>query len=161
MSQGNSPTSLPADAARGMRIGVCVSRFNEAITDRLRQAAVAELQRLGVGAGDITVIAVPGAYELPMAARALARTGRVDGVVCLGALIRGETAHFDVLANATAVALQDAVRDTAVPMSFGVLTCEDEAQAAARAGGPRGNKGIEAAAAVVEMVLCFRGMKGR
>lgn len=161
MSDNTPQFSLPAGAARGMRIGLCVSRFNEGITERLRQGAISELQRLGVADADVVAIQVPGAYELPMAALALARTGAVDGVVCLGALIRGETSHFDVLAHATAVALQDAVRDTGVPMSFGVLTCEDERQAQARAGGVRGDKGAEAVAAAVEMVLCFREIEER
>ena len=100
---------------------------------------------------------MPGAYELPQAAHRLAAAGRYDAIVCIGALIRGETAHFDVLAHATAAAVQDAARATGVPMAFGVLTCEDHAQARARAGGARGNKGREAALAAIEMARLFAG----
>lgn len=159
MSHDRPDEILPAGCGRGLRVAVCVSRFNEAVTERLRQGALGELQRLGVAAADVTDIAVPGAFELPMAALAAARRGDVDAVVVLGALIRGETAHFDVLAHATATALQDAVRDTGVPMSFGVLTCENLLQAEARAGGSHGDKGAEAAAAAVEMALRFRELE--
>lgn len=157
MSRLRAASDLPHDAAVGLRFAVVVSRFHEAVTARLRDGAVAALRAHGARELNVRVLQVPGAYELPMAAWRVARDGQVDAVICVGALIRGETSHFDVLAQATAQALQDAARDTGVPMAFGVLTCESVQQAEARAGGERGNKGSEAALAALEMALLFRG----
>ena len=159
MSQDRPESTLDAQAGAGLRFAVVTSRYNTAITDRLRAGAVDALTAHGVAAGDIVTEWVPGAFELPMAAWRLARAG-VDGVVCLGALIRGETAHFDVLAHATAAAVQETVRESGVPVSFGVITTENLAQAEARAGGDHGNKGQEAALAALEMALLFRRYPG-
>jgi 6,7-dimethyl-8-ribityllumazine synthase len=160
MSQDRPTVVLDDRCGAGLRFAVVTSRYNDAITDRLREGAVAALRRHGVGADDIATESVPGAFELPMAAWRLATTTKIDGVVCLGALIRGETAHFDVLAHSTAAAVQETVRATGVPVSFGVITTENLAQAEARAGGDRGNKGEEAALAVLEMALMFRRHPG-
>lgn len=156
MSELRAETGLPADAAAGLRFAVVVSRFNEAVTSALRDGALETLWELGADRGDVRVLEVPGAYEVPMGAALAARDGQVDAVVCIGALIRGETPHFDVLAHSVAVAVQDAARQSGVPMAFGVLTCEDAAQARARSGGDRGNKGREAALAAIEMARLFR-----
>jgi len=155
MSDSRSRTELAADAAAGWRFGVVVSRFNEAITERLLEGARAALQAHGAVNEDVEIVHVPGAYELPMGAALLAAREDMHAVICVGALIRGETPHFDVLAHSTAQALQAVARDFAVPVSFGLITCEDEQQAWARAGGERGNKGAEAALAAIEMVGVF------
>lgn len=156
MSELRSDAGLSADAGEGLRFAVVVSRFNEDITSRLCDAALETLAAHGVDDEDVLVVDVPGAFELPMAALAAAGSGEVDGVVCIGALIRGETSHFDVLAHSVALAIQNAFRETGVPMSFGVITCENREQAEARAGGVHGNKGVEAALAALEMALLLR-----
>lgn len=144
--------ALPS--AAGYRFAVISSRFNEAITESLRYAARAALTE--AGADHIEELQVPGAYELPQAARAAAETGRYDAVVCLGCVIRGETPHFDYIASAVAHGIMEAAGDTGVPMAFGVLTTDTEAQALARAGSGPDNKGREAAAAGIEMAVLFR-----
>jgi 6,7-dimethyl-8-ribityllumazine synthase len=156
MSQDRADVTLGPTAGAGMRFAVVVSRYNLAVTDRLRAGAVETLIRHGVAEADVLVEWVPGAFELPLAAGRLARANRLDGVVCLGALIRGETSHFDVLAHATAAAVQDTARETGVPISFGVITTENLEQAEARAGGAHGNKGEEAALATLELALLYR-----
>lgn len=156
MSQDRADSSLRPDSGAGLRFAVVTSRYNLAVTDRLREGAIATLRRHGVAEADILVEWVPGAFELPLAAGRLARAHALDGVVCLGALIRGETSHFDVLAHATANAVQATARQTGVPISFGVITTEDLAQAEARAGGAHGNKGEEAALATLELALLYR-----
>lgn len=160
MSQLRADTSLAPGAAAPFRFAIIVSRFNSEVTEALADGAVAALRDLGATPGGIRTRRVPGAYELPMAAHREAARGEIDAVICLGALIRGETAHFDVLANATASAIQDAARATGVPMSFGVITCDTMAQATARAGGERGNKGAEAAVAAVEMAVLYADALG-
>jgi 6,7-dimethyl-8-ribityllumazine synthase len=155
MSDQAPNPDLVSDAGAGRRFGVVASRWNAEIVDRLLVGAVATLQHYGVAESDIRVTRVPGAYELPMAATALARSGNVEAVICIGVLVRGDTPHFDVLAHSVASALQDAARETSVPMSFGVLTTENLAQAEARAGGEHGNKGAEAAEAALEMAVVF------
>lgn len=158
MSEFRSMPSLQPQAAAGFRFAVVVSRFNAPITSRLEEGAVTTL--LEYGADDPRVLYVPGAYELPMAAHRLALGGDVDAVICVGALIRGDTAHFDVLAQSTANAIQDVVRHTGIPVSFGLITCENLAQAEARAGGAHGNKGVEAAFAAIEMAALFTAIGG-
>ena len=157
MSETHPANILAPDAASGKRFGVLASRFNEHITDVLLEGAVRTLHEHGADA--VHVHRVPGAYELPFAAGALARTGGLDAIVCLGALIRGETSHFDVLAHSTAIALQEVGREHGLPVAFGVITCENEEQALARAGGTHGNKGEEAALAAIEMTQVFAAIE--
>lgn len=153
MSDLHPAPELQPDAAAGFRFAVVTSAFNATITERLRDGAVAALA--AHGAEQVLQIAVPGAYELPMAAHRVAAAGKVSAVVCCGALIRGETPHFDVLAHSAAIAMQDAVRDTGVPITFGLITCDTMQQALARCGGDKGNKGAEAALAAIEMAAVF------
>ena len=149
-----APPPLPAGAT--FRIAIIVSRFNAPITDSLRDAARAALGEAGVAATDVEEFAVPGAFELPQAARCAAETGRFDAIVCLGCVIRGETPHFEYVASSAAQGLMAAAGETGVPMAFGVLTTDTEEQARARAGNDAGNKGREAAAAALEMAALFR-----
>jgi 6,7-dimethyl-8-ribityllumazine synthase len=135
----------------GRRIAVVAARFNEVITRKLVAGAIAGLTSLGVAADAIDVAWVPGAFEIPLVARRLARSGRFDGVICLGAVIRGETAHFDLVANEAARGIADAARDTGIPVIFEVLAVDSLSQAEDRTGGAHGNKGWEAAEAVLSM----------
>jgi 6,7-dimethyl-8-ribityllumazine synthase len=137
--------------SRGRRFAVAVSRFNEVVTGPLLEGAVAAFRRHGVADEDMEVAWTPGAFELPLAAQRLANSGQFDAVVCLGAVIRGETAHFDFVAGQCAAGIQRAALDTGVPCVFGVLTTDTLAQALDRAGGKHGNKGWEAATAAIEM----------
>jgi 6,7-dimethyl-8-ribityllumazine synthase len=135
----------------GRRIAIVAARFNEAITRKLVDGAVAGLAAHGVADGGVDIAWVPGAFEIPLVARRLARSGRFDGVICLGAVIRGETAHFDLVANEAARGVAEAGRDSGIPVIFQVLAVDELAQAEARAGGAHGNKGWEAAEAVLSM----------
>jgi 6,7-dimethyl-8-ribityllumazine synthase len=137
--------------AAGLRVAVVASRFNHLIASRLLEGCVAELERRGVRGDDIHVAWVPGAFEIPLAARALASSGRYDAVVSLGVVIRGGTPHFDYVCRGVTDGVQAAMRDSGVPVAFGVLTCDDVEQALERAGGGEGNKGEEAALAAIEM----------
>jgi 6,7-dimethyl-8-ribityllumazine synthase len=137
--------------AAGLRFGVVVARFNHLISVRLLEGCAEELERRGAEAADIHVAWVPGAFEIPLAARALADSRRYHGLVALGAVIRGGTPHFDYVCRSVTDGLREVMRDTGVPVGFGVLTCDDLDQALARAGGAEGNKGAEAARAAVEM----------
>jgi 6,7-dimethyl-8-ribityllumazine synthase len=140
------------DAAR---IAVIGAQFNHGIVDRLIEGALAALEDHGVAPDSITLVRVPGAWELPQAARAIAHGGRADAIVALGCVIRGETSHYDVIVNESARGLMQVACDSGIPVSNGVLACENEAQALARAGGAEGNKGAEAALAALEMAsLC-------
>ncbi|HYZ11064.1 MAG TPA: 6,7-dimethyl-8-ribityllumazine synthase [Actinomycetota bacterium] len=138
-------------AARGRRFAVAVSRFNEVVTSRLLEGALAALGHHGVADDDVEVAWTPGAFELPLVAKRLAESEGFDAVVCLGAVIRGETAHFEYVAGECARGIQRVALDTGVPCVFGVLTTETMAQALDRAGGEHGNKGWEAATAAIEM----------
>jgi 6,7-dimethyl-8-ribityllumazine synthase len=153
----DQPAAPLADATP-FRFAVVVSRFNDAITRSLRDAATAALRE--AGASNVLVFEVPGAFEIPQAARAVAESGRFDAVVCLGCIIRGETPHFDYIASAVAHGITDAAGETGVPMAFGVLTTDSWVQAEARAGGGRDNKGFEAAAAALEMAELFTILRG-
>jgi 6,7-dimethyl-8-ribityllumazine synthase len=137
--------------AHGMRFAVVVSKYNDFVTDRLQAGALAALAAAGVAAGDITVVRVPGAFEIPLAAQHAAESARFDAVVCLGCLIRGETPHFEYIASAVSLGLTTAAAATGVPMAFGVLTTNSVEEALARAGEGTGNKGHEAAIAAIEM----------
>jgi 6,7-dimethyl-8-ribityllumazine synthase len=145
--------------ATGMRFGVVVSRFNDIISTRLLDGAVEALRHHGVGVGDIEVVWVPGAFEIPIAARELAQLSSVDAVVCLGAVIRGDTPHFDYVAGEAAQGIASVHATTGVPATFGVLTVDSIEQATDRAGGKHGNKGAEAAVAAIEMVSLLRELR--
>jgi 6,7-dimethyl-8-ribityllumazine synthase len=136
----------------GRRVAVVAARFNEAVTAKLVDGALDALASHGVADTDIDVAWVPGAFEIALVADRFARSGHVDAVVCLGAVIRGETAHFDLVANEAARGIAEVGRRSGVPCIFEVLATDDLAQAEARAGGDRGNKGWEAAEAALEMV---------
>ena len=133
------------------RIAVVVSKFNNFVTDRLQSGAIAALTSSGVAANDVTLIRVPGAFEIPLAAQHAAETGRFDAIICLGCLIRGETPHFEYISSAVAQGLSVAAGATGVPIAFGVLTTNSAEEALARAGEGPGNKGHEAAVAALEM----------
>jgi 6,7-dimethyl-8-ribityllumazine synthase len=137
--------------AGGFRFAVVVSKYNDFVTDRLQAGALAALAAAGVAVDDVTVIRVPGAFEIPLAAQHAAESARFDAIVCLGCLIRGETPHFEYISSAVSLGLTSAAAATGVPMSFGVLTTNSAEEALARAGDGTGNKGHEAAVAAIEM----------
>jgi 6,7-dimethyl-8-ribityllumazine synthase len=145
-------------SAQGLTFAIVVSRFNEAITERLLRGAVAALESRGLDS-ELQVWRVPGAWEIPLVAAELAKGGRYDAIVCLGAVIRGETPHFDYVAGECARALQAAQNRTGVPMVFGVLTTDTFAQAEERAGGRHGNKGADAALTAIEMARLLRAVR--
>jgi 6,7-dimethyl-8-ribityllumazine synthase len=144
--------------ADGLRFGLVVSRFNDFVTMRLRDAAIEALVAAGASRDDIVVHEVPGSFEIPQAARRVAEVGKVDAVVCLGCLIRGATPHFEYIASAVAHGLTDAAGETGVPMTFGVLTTNTVEEALERAGEGSANKGWEAACAAIEMARLFRAV---
>lgn len=139
----------------GRRMVVVVSRFNESVTVPLAEGAVSALVARGVEFDDIDVLWVPGAWEIPVAVRHALATGRYDGAIALGAVIRGDTPHFDIVAGESARGLMDVSRDFDVPVALGLLTTDTLAQAEARAGGAHGNKGADAAMAALEMLDLF------
>ena len=155
MSENEEPPS-----GRGLRIAVVVSRYNDFVTGRLKAGTIEALAACGVSGEDVTVFDVPGSFEIPMAARRAAETRRFDAIVCLGCLIRGETAHFEYIAAAASHGLMAASGATGVPMTFGILTTDSAEQALARAGSGPTNKGWESAVAAVEMALLFRRLAG-
>ena len=151
------PRQLQAKASGdGLRIGVAVARFNQSVTDRLLAGALEALVRHGVADDAIDVATVPGAFELPLCAQRLAVSGRYDALVCLGAVVRGQTPHFDYVAGEAARGVADVARRYDLPVAFGVLTTDTIEQALARAGGEHGNKGYEAAVTALEMVQVLR-----
>jgi 6,7-dimethyl-8-ribityllumazine synthase len=137
--------------ASGRRFAIVVSRFNSFITERLLLSACDGLLRTGAHKQDIHVVRVPGAFEVPSAARSLASTGKYDAIICIGCLLRGDTAHYDVIVNEVTRGIGQSAQETGVPHAFGVLTCDTLEQAIDRAGLKMGNKGFEAALAAVEM----------
>ena len=138
-------------AGHGRRIAIVVARFHEAVTSRLLSGALDGLRARGVDADDVDVAWVPGAFEIPVVAKRFATTGRYDALICLGAVVRGETAHFDLVAGEAARGVATVARETGVPAIFEVLATETLEQAEARAGGAHGNKGWDAAHAALEM----------
>jgi 6,7-dimethyl-8-ribityllumazine synthase len=138
-------------SALGKRFAIVVSRFNAFITERLLLSAIDGLARSGADKKNIDVVRVPGAFEIPLAARKLAETEKYDAIICLGCLLRGDTAHYDVIVNEVTRGIGQSAQETGVPHAFGVLTCETLEQAIDRAGLKMGNKGFEAALAAVEM----------
>jgi 6,7-dimethyl-8-ribityllumazine synthase len=138
-------------SAAGLRIGVVVSQFNNFITDRLLAGALDAMERAGAAESQIEIARVPGALELPIAAKKIAQTGRYDSIICIGCVLRGETSHYDVVVSETARGVQLAQLDTGVPLIFCVLTCDTLEQAINRAGLKSGNKGYEAGLGAIEM----------
>jgi 6,7-dimethyl-8-ribityllumazine synthase len=145
--------------AAGCRFAIVVSRFNGEITAGLLAGARQVLEEASVSGDDITIVHVPGAFELPLAALRAAESGQYDAVICLGCLIKGETMHFEYLASAASHGIMEAAQATGVPITFGVLTTLTDEQAEARSGSGPGNKGREAALAAVEMATLFRQMQ--
>jgi len=143
----------------GLRVAVVVSRYNDFVTDRLQSGAVAALAHAGVPSEKITILKVPGAFEIPFASLQAARTGHYDAIVCLGCLIRGATAHFEYIASAVSHGITTASAQTGIPMSFGVLTTNSVEEAIERAGEGPGNKGWEAAMAAVELAAVIAQLK--
>ena len=151
------PVAVEGDlSAAGMRFAIVVARWNAVITDRLLDGALDALVRSGAIRKDVEVVRVPGAWEIPGAAREIANAGKVDAIVTLGCLLRGETAHYEAIYTEVARGIGQSQQETGVPHSFGVLTCENLEQALNRAGIKAGNKGFEAAAAAIEMVSLKR-----
>jgi 6,7-dimethyl-8-ribityllumazine synthase len=142
-----------------MRVVIVASRFNERVVASLVQGAVDALSRAGVRDEHVQLAWVPGAFELPLVAATAARAGWADAVVCLGAVVRGETPHFDLVAGETAGGIARVALETGVPVLFGVLTTDDAGQAEARAGGKAGNKGADAALAAIETVHVLRSLR--
>src|SRR5512146_1654472 len=142
--------------AQGLRIGILVSRFNNFITEKLRGGALDGFKTHGGGDDRLTIVRVPGAFAIPLIAAKLAASGKFDALVCLGAVIRGDTPHFDYVCDAVTRGIGDAVRTYKIPIGFGVLTTDDVQQAMERSGAKDANKGYEALLTVVEMVNVIR-----
>ena len=147
----------PALAGEGLAIGIVMSRFNPDIGEGLLAACVAELRRLGVADGEIEIATVPGALEIPLVLQTMAQSGRYDGLIALGAVIRGETYHFEVVSNDACRAVMEVQLDTGIPVANGILTCEDDDQALARTQ----TKGSDCAQAAVEMARLLRAIGER
>ncbi|TVU15379.1 hypothetical protein EJB05_38898 [Eragrostis curvula] len=136
----------------GLRFGVVVARFNEVVTNLLLQGALEAFERYSVKPENITVVSVPGSFEVPVTAQKLGQSGKFDAILCIGAVIRGDTTHYDAVANSAASGVLSAGMSAGIPCVFGVLTCEDMDQALNRAGGKAGNKGAEAAITAVSVL---------
>jgi 6,7-dimethyl-8-ribityllumazine synthase len=147
--------------ADGLRIGIVVSRFNNFITDRLLAGALEALEQAGADDKQIEIVRVPGSLEIAIAAKKLAATGRIDSIICIGCVLRGETSHYDYVCSETARGIQLAQLDTGVPIGFCVLTCDTREQALARAGERSGNKGYEVAVGAIEMARFSRKYSGK
>jgi 6,7-dimethyl-8-ribityllumazine synthase len=145
-------------SAEGLRFAIVVSRFNEFISSKLIGGALDALQRHGAKEEQIALVKVPGAFEIPMAAKRLARSGNYDAVICLGAVIRGATPHFDYVASEVSKGIAQVALETSIPVIFGVLTTDSLEQAIERAGAKSGNKGWDAAMAAMEMANLFKSM---
>jgi 6,7-dimethyl-8-ribityllumazine synthase len=145
--------------ARGLKFAVVCARFNSFITDRLLEGALDALKRAGAADGDIEVVKVPGSWELPLAARTVAERRKPDAIIALGAVIRGDTPHFDYVAGQAASGLMTVQLETGIPVAFGVLTTNTIEQAADRAGGKDGNKGHDAAITAIEMAERIRRLR--
>jgi 6,7-dimethyl-8-ribityllumazine synthase len=152
----SAPTAL---SAAGLRLAVVVSRFNSFVTDRLREGALDAIAQAGGTISASDVVHIPGAWEFPVTVRALAERRSYDAIVCLGAVIRGDTPHFDYVAGEAARGIADASAATGVPMAFGILTTNTVEQATDRAGGKHGNKGYDAAMTAIEMAVLLRGLR--
>jgi len=157
---GRAPDARTETPGRGRRFAIVASRFHEEITIRLVEGARDALRRHGAIDRDVSVVWVPGAFEIPQVAMQLAQRGGVDALVCLGCVIRGETPHFEYVAGEAARGIAEVARLSGVPTTFGVITAETEEQAVARAGGKVGNRGEEAALAALELVHLLRALDG-
>jgi 6,7-dimethyl-8-ribityllumazine synthase len=156
----SKPIAIEGDlSAAGMKFAIVVARWNAVITDRLLEGALDALLRSGARRADIEMVRVPGAWEVPAAARTIANSGNVDAIITLGCLLRGETAHYEAIYNEVARGIGQSQQETGIPHSFGVLTCETLEQALNRAGIKAGNKGFEAALAAIEMVSLRRKLQ--
>ena len=144
--------------AQGLKIGIAAARFNEFIVSKLVSGAEDGLQRHGVKESDIDLAWVPGAYELPLAAKKMAKSGKYDAVICLGAVIRGSTPHFDYVCAEASKGIAHVSLEYGLPVAFGILTTENIQQAVERAGTKAGNKGVDAAMTAIEMVNLFKEM---
>ena len=142
----------------GLRIGVIVARFNDFFTSKLQEGAMTALTRHGVRDEDITVVSVPGSFEIPLVAKKMAESGRYEAVICLGAVIRGETDHYEHVAGEAAKGIANAAMATGVPVIFGVLTTDTVDQAINRSGGKQGNTGYNAGVSAIEMVNLLRSL---
>lgn len=158
MAEAGARAAAPEDLdGAGLRVGVVRARWNTRIVARLAEGVERGLEAAGVSAGDVVEVSVPGSFEIPFGTRAVASSGQVDAVICIGAVIRGETTHYDIVAGECAGGVQQVQLSTGVPVAFGVLTTEDEGQALARSEGPGGhNVGEEAAMVAVEMARLAR-----
>ncbi len=153
----NRPTAIEGDLdARDLRFAIVAARFNDAVVERLIDGAVRSLCGHGADPARLELVRVPGAYDLPLVARRIAESGRADAIIALGAVIRGETAHFEYVASACALGLSRVADETGVPVAFGVLTTETEEQAEDRAGGAEGNRGADAAEAAIRLASVLR-----
>ena len=156
MTRAGSSSAIPDLDGKGLRVAIIGARFNDHIVTKLRDGALRGLERLGVADNDIMESWVPGAFELPLAAKVLAQTGKVDAIICLGTVIKGDTPHFDYVCGEAARGIQDAQLATGIPVMFGVLTVNTEQQAIDRSGPGIDNKGDEAAVGAVEMALLVK-----
>ena len=159
MSENANQSFAPDLDAGGMRFAVVVSRFNSFVTDRLLDGAIEALTKCGAEADSVDVVHIPGAFEFPLAVRAVAAQGRYDAIICLGAVIRGDTPHFDFVAGQAASGLMAVQLETGIPVAFGVLTTNTMEQAMDRAGGKDGNKGYDAAITAIEMASLLRRLR--
>lgn len=146
-------------APSGMKVGIVAARFNEIIVNKLLGGAIDGLVRHGVDECNITAAWVPGAFEIPVAAKKMAESGKYDAVICVGAVIRGDTTHYDYVCSEVSKGIAHVSLDTGVPVMFGVITTENIEQAIARAGSKAGNKGYDCALGAIEMVNLIRSMK--
>lgn len=146
-------------SAEGFRFGIIVSRFNDFISSRLVEGAMDALLRHGATEEQVSVIKVPGAFEIPLTAKKLAESGRYDAVICLGAVIRGSTPHFDYVAAEVSKGIASVSLESSIPVTFGVLTTDNLEQAIERAGSKSGNKGYDGAMAAIEMVNLFKELE--
>ena len=154
------PNNLKVDMnGNGLKIAIVSARFNEIVTRQLMLGAVETLDRYGVDDDDISIAWVPGSFELPVVAKALAESGKYDAIICLGAVIRGETDHYNMVANQSASGIASVGRETGVPTIFGVLTTENMDQAINRSGGKSGNLGSNSAVSAVETALLIKSIK--
>lgn len=142
----------------GLKIGIIVSRFNHFVTDRLLEGALDGLTRHGITCGDVEIVRVPGTFEVPVATQKMARSAKYDVIICLGAVIRGGTPHFDYIAAEVTKGVAAVSLDSGLPVIYGIITCDTIEQAIERAGTKHGNKGYEAAVAAIEMGNLFKTM---
>ncbi len=159
MPTGGLPFDDVVVDGTGIRLAVVVSRFNGDVTRHLSEGCIEELSARGVAGEAVAVQQVPGCFELPLMAKIFATSGAFDAIICLGAIIRGDTPHFEYVSSATASGIQQVALETGVPVVFGVLTVDNEQQAYDRVGGAAGHKGREAALTALEMVQALRGAR--